>query len=60
MNSNLEKKEAVWICGFPESGKIWFGNYFATRGWHHIDEDSSGLSPDKDFGEIWDKYMAGF
>ena len=60
MNTNSESNEVLWICGFPGSGKTWFGDYLASRGWHHIDGDCGGLSPDKEVKEIWDKYMAGF
>ena len=43
----------------PGSGKTWFGDYLATRGWHHVDGDGGGISPDEDVKAIWTKYMGG-
>jgi shikimate kinase len=59
MASNLESKQIIWICGLPGSGKTWFGDYLATRGWHHVDGDGGGISSNEDIRAIWTKYMGG-
>ena len=46
----------MWIAGLPGTGKTFFGDYLATRGWHHIDGDMGGRSKDEDFKAAFMKF----
>jgi adenylylsulfate kinase-like enzyme len=44
--ASSNKKQVIWMAGYPCAGKTFMGDYLATRGWHHIDGDQGGYSKD--------------
>ena len=54
------KKEYIWLCGYPCSGKTFMGDYLQTRGYHHIDGDFGNQSKDPKVQQAWLDILEAF